>query len=740
MRALVLMRGTPSSGKSTWIEKNGLKDYTLSADDIRLLYRSKIIDVNGKENIDQSINKQAWKTLFEILEERMKVGEFTVIDACNSKTTEMNQYKALAEKYRYRMYCVDFTDVPIEQAKEWNRQRPEFKRVNESVIDLYYSRFQTQQIPSGIKVVKKDEALDTILYKNIDLSNYKNIYVIGDVHGCYTALKTLLNDAIDTENYYIFLGDYIDRGIENKEVLELLIRLKDCENVVLLEGNHEIHLWNYANDEIVKSKEFMLNTINQIRDISKKDLRQLYRKLRQCIFFSYYGQYYFCCHAGISAIKGNPIFIPTNKFIKGTGDYSDIYECQNTFARLNPETIQIHGHRNPNNVAELKQSDNCYNLESRVEFGGYLSTVKINKDGIEEIKIKNNVFKEEEKEDIDNSMVNTENIDVANIVMKLRSNPKYIIEKKFDNISSFNFSRRAFNDKVWDDITTKARGLFINTDNYTIATRGYEKFFNIGEVKETEMSYLSTHLKFPVDCYVKYNGFLGLLGYDEKNDKLLFCSKSNIGGEFSQYFEKIFMDKYANKYNEILDFIKVNNVSFVFEVIDIEHDPHIIEYKESDIVLLDIIKREVKFFKFKYSDLVNIAQKFGLKAKEKAYTINSWPDFIEWNNTVLDKSYLYQGKEIEGFVIEDQNGFMTKLKLYYYKFWKFMRSVKDEVFRLSANGNYKGYINKTSSLTTPEMNLFYGFIKNLAENKYNGETDIISLRKLFERNKDNGNT
>lgn len=155
MRALVLMRGTPSSGKSTWIEKNGLKDYTLAADDIRLLYRSKIIDVNGKENIDQSVNKQTWKTLFEILEERMKVGEFTVIDACNSKTSEMNQYKALAEKYRYRIYCVDFTDVPIEQAKEWNKQRPEFKRVNESVIDLYYSRFQTQQIPSGIKVVKK---------------------------------------------------------------------------------------------------------------------------------------------------------------------------------------------------------------------------------------------------------------------------------------------------------------------------------------------------------------------------------------------------------------------------------------------------------------------------------------------------------------------------------------------------------------------------------------------------------
>lgn len=192
MKALLLMRGTPCSGKSTWIEKNGLKDYTLCADDIRLLYRSTVIDCNGKENIDQSINKQAWKTLFEILEKRMELGEFTVIDACNSKSNELNAYKSLAEKYRYRMYCIDFTDIPIEQAKEWNKKRPEYKRVPEKAIDLYYSRFQTQKIPSGIQVLKRDEVFDNILFRDVDLSNYENVYVIGDIHGCFTALKDLL--------------------------------------------------------------------------------------------------------------------------------------------------------------------------------------------------------------------------------------------------------------------------------------------------------------------------------------------------------------------------------------------------------------------------------------------------------------------------------------------------------------------------------------------------------------------
>ena len=37
MRILLLLRGSAGCGKSTWIQNNGLKQYTLSADDIRLI-------------------------------------------------------------------------------------------------------------------------------------------------------------------------------------------------------------------------------------------------------------------------------------------------------------------------------------------------------------------------------------------------------------------------------------------------------------------------------------------------------------------------------------------------------------------------------------------------------------------------------------------------------------------------------------------------------------------------------
>ena len=166
MRTLLLLRGSAGCGKSTWIEQNGLKPYTLCADDIRLMCSSPQLNVEGKTEINQKNNATVWAMLFKLLEIRMQHGEFTVIDATNSKTSEMNRYKELCMTYKYRIYCVDFTDIPIEVVKERNRSRAELKRVPDAAIDKIYARFATQKIPSGITVIKPDELDKVWLKKN----------------------------------------------------------------------------------------------------------------------------------------------------------------------------------------------------------------------------------------------------------------------------------------------------------------------------------------------------------------------------------------------------------------------------------------------------------------------------------------------------------------------------------------------------------------------------------------------
>ena len=58
MRTLLLFRGAPGCGKSTFIEKNGLKQYALSADDIRLLCQNPALDVNGNTVIAANQNEK----------------------------------------------------------------------------------------------------------------------------------------------------------------------------------------------------------------------------------------------------------------------------------------------------------------------------------------------------------------------------------------------------------------------------------------------------------------------------------------------------------------------------------------------------------------------------------------------------------------------------------------------------------------------------------------------------------
>lgn len=709
MRVLLLLRGSAGCGKSTWIEQNGLKPYTLSADDIRLLCQSPLMQVDGTTGISQANDNVTWKTLFTLLEVRMQKGEFTVIDATNSKTSEMNRYKEMCNTYRYRIYCVDFTDIPIEEVKRRNANREPLKRVPDEVIDKMYSRFKTQKIPSGIKVIKPDE-LDTIWMKMFDLSEYKKIHHIGDIHGCNTALQKYLSDngGIKDDEMYIFTGDYIDRGLENVEVVNFLISIANKKNVLMLEGNHERWLWLYANDCTGGSKEFELVTRPALEEarIDKKDIRQLYRKLGQCAYYKYDDNVYLVTHAGLSTMPDNLTCVATDQMIRGVGNYNDFEKVAETFLNTTSDNVyQIHGHRNTKGLP-VKVNDRVYNLEGRVEFGGSLRCVQVDKDGIHTIETPNEVFKTPEMRE-EQSVTSSS---IADTIIALRSN-KYIQEKKFGNISSFNFTNKAFYDKVWDEQTTKARGLYIDTKKGKVAARAYDKFFNINERPETKFDMLQYKLQFPVTAYVKENGFLGIVSYNEYEDELFIATKSTIDSQFSQWFKDMLYSKISSdNLEKMKKFIKENDVSFVFECVDMKNDPHIIEYPESSLFLLDIVKNNMDFEKYSYETMVDIANQFGIIPKEKAIEISTWQEFFDWYYDVLLDDYEYNGRKIEGFVIEDSVGYMTKLKLTYYNFWKFMRSIAHEAIK-------KGYISRTSALTTPLANEFYSWAKQLYKPK-----------------------
>ena len=71
------------------------------------------------------------------------------------------------------------------------------------------------------------------------------VLAIGDIHGCYDALRTLVKFVgVESDDTVVTLGDYVDRGPETRAVIEWLIQFSQSHRLVPLRGNHEIMMLN----------------------------------------------------------------------------------------------------------------------------------------------------------------------------------------------------------------------------------------------------------------------------------------------------------------------------------------------------------------------------------------------------------------------------------------------------------------------------------------------------------------
>jgi predicted kinase len=735
MKNLVLMRGIAGCGKSTFLKNNNLEKYTISADSIRLLVQSPIQMPDGTDGISQFNDNYVWKLIMELVEKRMERGEFIIIDATHSRTQDYKKYKNLTDKYKYRVYALDFTDIPLEEVKRRNKNREEYKFVPEDVLEKMNARFEVLEPQSFVTVIKPEDFNETFKTKITDLSNYKKIHHIGDIHGCNTVLQEYLKNGIDPNEFYIFVGDYIDRGIENGEVMNFLKSIINMPNVVMLEGNHEIHLknWGYSNETETRyaSKEFMHKTVHQLVNagFTKKDARMFYRKLYPCLYYKFHDKNVIVTHAGISKMPENIAFIACHEMIRGVGMYDDMNIVNNAFMKHSPnDTYQVHGHRNKL-LDPIQINDRCFNLNHEIESGGNLRCLTLDSTGFTPIEIKNTVFKVYEKR--------TElplNKSYNEIINLLNSNNNINKRALSDNVISYNFTSSVFRNNKWNSQTIKARGLFINLSTLEIVSRSYEKFFNVDQrnIPEVQLSQLIKNLQFPVKFYLKYNGFLGIIGYNSEFDKLFISSKSydakeysNNAGNYALTFEEIFNDSVTEEKREFLkNYNKINNTSAIFEVIHPEKDPHIIEYSKPKIILLDLVRRTFEYEKLPYDEVQKLGNELGIEVKELCYTVDNIEDFLELYNEVNSENYKYNNEYVEGFVIEDATGFMTKTKGHFYNTWKNLRGAFDIVLK-----NGKPH---ESKLYTAFDNYFYGWCRQkMLNNELPSKTSIIDARNMY---------
>jgi predicted kinase len=771
MNTLYLYYGLPGSGKSTKTNELGLEQHSVSMDAVRALFHSVTVGHNGNLGLNNKDDNKTYSIFMDALESRMNSQSSLIVDNTNLYKFHTDGFVKLAELYNYTIKIVDFSDVPMKVIWERNDSRPVNKRLNPKQLQkmIDYVNKSTPVTEWGFEVITPDQMnqemkspIDSFL---VDLNGYKKIHHIGDLQGCYKPLEDYIDDAggLKNDEYYIFVGDLIDRGIENHKVVEYVRSIMYKDNVTLIRGNHENHIERYARRGKIVSSEFRLGTLPQLKraGITKADMIELLENMKDFMVYEYNDKKVFISHAGLATVPEFPMLLNNELYSYGFGGYStdvDNYFLEN---HKDDNWYQVHGHRcltQKNNTKGLKS----FSLESKVEFGGYLANLTLDENGFKFIHVPNSIFKEDYQhagnpkskfkgKDIDNAVKDLvekveSRLNGFNFIAKLRESDLIKEKELANNVASFNFTREAFFKKLFhEDIVTQARGLFIDTKTGEIVGRSYNKFFNINEkgVPDSQECAIINNFEGKISTFKKENGFLGITGYHSKIDELFIASKSTNTGDFADNFACILKDALGEDGLFKLKIqLRMQNASAIFEVNDPVNDPHMIKYEKAHVVLLDVVKRDVKFSKIDYDALVKFGESLGIPVKEKGPVFSNVVEFLKFNNAVSNENPILTSKRHEGYVAESDNGEMVKIKLPYYNFWKIMRSCKDKLSRNIVKMGVAPQVKPLRIESLLDNEFIHQDAKEFARSfleysmdKYGSDMlghDIISLREEYE--------
>lgn len=211
-------------------------------------------------------------------------------------------------------------------------------------------------------------------------------------------------------------------------------------------------------------------------------------------------------------------------------------------------------------------------------------------------------------------------------------------------------------------LPTYARGLFTTKSRKgtpEIAIRGYDKFFNVGEVRDTYWDNIVKRTKGPYELTLKENGCIIFIS-GLADGTLLVCSKHSTGsrgeGEAShavageQRLEKQ-LQRLGKKKEDLARELRKRNATAVAELCDDTFEEHILAYGPEDAGLyLHGMNLNVPEFATYPSPLVQqFADSWGFK-KVGLLTYDDIDKVKEFLEEIAETG-AHGGRDVEGFVI-----------------------------------------------------------------------------------------
>ncbi|NLR58068.1 polynucleotide kinase-phosphatase [Chitinophaga polysaccharea] len=286
--SLVLLIGPSGAGKSTFARKFFKPTEVISSDVCRGL-------ISDDEN-NQAVSADAFEVVRFIAAKRLKLGLLTVIDATNVQPESRKEWVRLAREYHVLPVAI-VLNMPERVCQDRNELRSD-RNFGAHVIPQ-----QISQLKRGLRGLREEgfrhifemrseedvAMLETItrtpLYNN-KKEEHGPFDIIGDVHGCYDELCTLLDTLgyqVDKENAAlisaattvtaeghmlirkpVFVGDLVDRGPKSPQVLRLVMNMVGNGQALCVPGNHDAKLLRYLNGKNVQLRHGLEQTVAQL--------------------------------------------------------------------------------------------------------------------------------------------------------------------------------------------------------------------------------------------------------------------------------------------------------------------------------------------------------------------------------------------------------------------------------------------------------------------------------------------
>jgi protein phosphatase len=396
---LVALVGASGCGKSTFARRHFKPTEILSSD----FFRGMVCD---DEN-SQAASKDAFELLHFAAAKRLAGRKFTVIDATNVKVEARKQVLDLAKRYHYLTAAIVF-NLPEELCQNNNRQRPH-RQVGNDIVRSHSGLLRNslrnlrREGFKYVTILNTPEQVAAATIERTPLWTDRRqetgpFDIIGDVHGCFDELCTLLQSLgyqiavqADTsgEMTYavrppegrkaVFVGDLVDRGPNVPAVLRLVMSMIEAGTAYGVIGNHDDKCARYLNGYNVKMTHGLAETVQQL-DREPSAFKEKVRRFLDGLL----SHYVFDCgqlvvaHAGLpeqlqGRASGRVRDFAMYGATTGKTDELGLPERQNWAADYRGPATVVYGH---SPVAAPQWVNRTVNIDTGCVFGGALTALR----------------------------------------------------------------------------------------------------------------------------------------------------------------------------------------------------------------------------------------------------------------------------------------------------------------------------------------------------------------------------